>query len=452
LSTRASLACASALVALALGCTGRARTPTDVPAGPPPVDPRFAAVPPPQLPIKVSGDRRHLVDQADRPFLLHGDAGWSIVSTADREGAERYLEDRRARGVNAVTIVLIDHIEPPGNAYGDAPFRTRGDFGTPNEAYFRHADWVVRRAAEKGMVVLLSPCYLGDQGGPEGFYQDVVQSGAAKMREWGRFVGQRYRSFDNVVWLDGGDYNPPPEGLALLTAVVEGIRSADDRHIHAVHWSSETSGREISVPWLDLNTTYTYQPVYLKTLPDQADATRPFILLEAHYENEHDSTTQRLRSQAYYAMLSGASGHVFGSYPVWKFAAGWPEHLDTRGARSMTHLRSLLTGRAWYDLAPDASNRILVAGQGAFGGTEYALLASDPAGRLALAYLPSVRTVTIDGGHFAGPVRAAWFDPSDGTYAAVAGSPLSNRATHQLAPPGANAEGAGDWVLVLEAP
>jgi hypothetical protein len=442
---------ATLLLALALGCTGGARTPSDVPAGPAPVDPRFAAVPPPQLPIKVAGDRRHLVDQADRPFLLHGDAGWSIISAADREGAERYLEDRRARGVNAVTIVLIDHLEPPGNAYGDAPFRTRGDFGTPNEAYFRHADWVIRRAGEKGMVVLLSPCYLGSQGGDEGFYQDVVRNGAAKMREWGRWVGRRYRGYDNLIWLDGGDYDPPPEGLALLTAVVEGIRAEDDRHLHAAHWSSETSGREIAVPWLDLNTTYTYQPVYLKSLRDHQDGTRPFILLEAHYENEHESTTQRLRSQAYYAMLSGASGHVFGCWPVWKFAPGWPQHLDTRGARSMTHLRSLLTGRAWYELAPDASNRILTAGQGAYGGTEYALLASDPAGRLALAYLPSVRAVTIDGGHFAGPVRAAWFDPSAGTYAPVAGSPLSNRTTHQLAPPGANAEGAGDWVLVLEA-
>jgi hypothetical protein len=117
----------------------------------------------------------------------------------------------------------------------------------------------------------------------------------------------------------------------------------------------------------------------------------------------------------------------------------------------MTHLRSLLEGRPWHELSPDASNRILTAGQGAYGGTEYALLASDPAGRLALAYLPSLRTVTIDGAHFAAPVRAAWFDPSAGTYVPVAGSPLANGGTHQLAPPGANAEGAGDWVLVLEA-
>ena len=110
--------------------------------------------------------------------------------------------------MNAVTIVLIDHIEPPANAYGDAPFRVRGDFATPNEAYFRHADWVIRRAGEKGMVVLLSPCYLGSQGGDEGFYQDVVRNGAAKMREWGRFVGSRYRGYDNIIWLDGGDYDP----------------------------------------------------------------------------------------------------------------------------------------------------------------------------------------------------------------------------------------------------
>jgi hypothetical protein len=48
------------------------------------------------------------------------------------------------------------------------------------------------------------------------------------------------------------------------------------------------------------------------------------------------------------------------------------------------------------------------------------------------------------------PASAHWYDPSRGTYAAVAGSPLANTGTRKFTPPGKNGDGDGDWVLVLE--
>jgi hypothetical protein len=61
-----------------------------------------------------------------------------------------YLEDRRQKGFNSIIVELTEHLvtaDPPKNRYGDAPFATPGDFSTPNEAYFAHADWVVRKGA-----------------------------------------------------------------------------------------------------------------------------------------------------------------------------------------------------------------------------------------------------------------------------------------------------------------
>jgi hypothetical protein len=402
------------------------------------------------LPLAIGTTRRTLVDQKGAPFLIHGDAGWSLISAGKREDVDRYLDDRSARGVNATQIVLIDHITPPQNAYGQTPFTTAGDFSTPNEAYFAQADWVIKRAWEKGFVVFLSPCYLGYGGGSEGFYQDVVKNGATKMRDYGRWVGQRYKDFDNIVWLEAGDYAPPASGLALLNAMVEGIKEKDTRHIHAVHWGPETSGREVSVPWLDLNTTYTYQPVYLKALADHADKTRPFVLLETTYENEHNASAQLLRSQAYYALLAGATGQFFGTFPVWKLATGWPNDLNSRGSNQMKYVRALFAPRAWYTLEPDQKNETLVAGQGTYGTGDYALLARGTDGRLAIAYLPTMREVTINMARMAGPSIARWYDPANGTFTPIDNAPSPNTGQRKFTPPGTNGDLDKDWLLVIE--
>jgi hypothetical protein len=67
-----------------------------------------------------------------------------------------------------------------------------------------------------------------------------------------------------------------------------------------------------------------------------------------------------------------------------------------------------------------------------------------------MAYLPSLRTVTVDMTQLSAPATARWYDPSRGTYSAIKGSPLPNSGKHKFAPPGNNRDGDGDWVLVLE--
>jgi chitodextrinase len=48
------------------------------------------------------------------------------------------------------------------------------------------------------------------------------------------------------------------------------------------------------------------------------------------------------------------------------------------------------------------------------------------------------------------PADASWYDPSNGVFH-PAGSALPNSGTRTFAPPGNNADGDGDWVLVLKA-
>jgi len=135
---------------------------------------------PADFPLKVSANRRYLVNRNGLPVLVQGEAAWSLITGVTKQEAERYLDDRRRKGFNAIIVNLIEHkFQGPVNREGEGPFTTPGDFATPNEKYFAHADWVLRQAADRGMAVFLFPAYLGYKGLDEGWYQEVLLNGTA---------------------------------------------------------------------------------------------------------------------------------------------------------------------------------------------------------------------------------------------------------------------------------
>src|SRR5271163_472827 len=60
-------------------------------------------------PLRVSGNHRYLLDRSGAPFLLQGDAAWSLIANATREEAAVYLQNRRAKGFSAILVNLIEH-------------------------------------------------------------------------------------------------------------------------------------------------------------------------------------------------------------------------------------------------------------------------------------------------------------------------------------------------------
>jgi len=279
----------------------------------------------PAYPLKVSANGRYLVDQRGVPFLVQGDAPWSLIVGLTREEATQYLEARRAKGFNTLLVNLIEHkFKGPGNRYGEGPFTRPGDFLAPNEKYFAHADWVIRKAGEMGMQILLAPMYLGYKGSDEGWIEEALANGPGRCREYGRYLGRRYRDFPNILWVMGGDRDPE-ESRAEVEALAEGIREYDSQHLFTAHCAPEHSAVE-EYPresWLGLNTTYTYQLVHPKLLQDyNRKPVRPFILIESTYEGEHNSTPLQVRRQACWTLLSGATGQVMGNRPIWLFDPG----------------------------------------------------------------------------------------------------------------------------------
>lgn len=146
-------------------------------------------------PLEISPNGRYLVDQNGAPFLINGETPWSLMTAVTKSQVEFFLEDRRQRGFNAVLVELIEQFfNGPVNQEGEGPFLVHPDFSTPNEAYFQHADWVINKAAEKGMVVFMTPAYLGFGCGNQGWCIEMAANGPTVMREYGRWVGARYRS------------------------------------------------------------------------------------------------------------------------------------------------------------------------------------------------------------------------------------------------------------------
>lgn len=412
----------------------------------------------PALPLKVAPGKRYLEDAAGRPFLLSGDTAWSLIAQLTREDADIYLRDRRERGFNTLLVSLLEHrfaSKAPANIYGERPFTTDGDYATPNEAYFAHADWVLRRACELGFVVLLTPSYVGSQGGPEGWYGEMKANGPYKLRDYGRFLGQRYRDLKNIVWVQAGDYNPPNK--ALVRAIAEGIREADPDALQTAHASPENAARDYweGEDWLAVNNVYTYGSVREAALGEYAASDMPFFLMESAYENEHDAGALRIRVQAYQALLSGAFGQIYGNNPMWHFDGpglfdapqGWKAQLASPGARSMTVLHAIMKRFAWWTLAPDGD--LIVEGGGRDGFGAASARAED--GSLALIYLPTGRSLRLDLSRLAGPnVTAQWIDPTSGETFAADGSPYAARE-RTFTRVKSNGAGSNDWLLVLSA-
>ena len=419
------------------------------------------------FPLKPSNNGRYLVDQHNVPFMIVGDSPQALIGKLSISDAALYLADRRAAGFNALWVDLLcttyTGCRADGKTFdGIAPFTTRGDLSTPNPAYFRRADAIIRLAAKDGMVVFLDPIETG------GWLGVLRANGLAKDRAYGRFLGRRYRSFPNIVWSHGNDFqswrNQSDDALAL--AVADGIRSADREHISTVELDYPDSGSADDPRWramIQLDAAYTYYATYARVLREfNRKPHVPVYMAEAGYEFEQNSPSISkgdppiLRRQEYWSMLSGAEGQFYGNHYTWQFTDGWKDHLDTTGSVELGYLVRLFSALPWYRLVPDQAHRIVTAGYGKFittgnvGSSDYVTTAATPDGRLAVCYLPAGGTVTVNATRLAGQVRARWFDPTSGNYTGVP-VPVPRAENVQLTAPTANAAGDTDWVLVLSA-
>ncbi len=431
----------------------------------------------PVYPLKQSMTGRYLVDQNNVPFLMIGDSPQALMVNLSTNEAAMFLADRSTNGFNTVWINLLCTTYTGGRVDGTAidgllPFTSKiplTDFynlTAPNEAYFAHVDSIINLAAQYGIQVLLDPIETG------GFLPTLLANGETRCRAYGQYLGNRYKNFDNLIWMSGNDFQDwrDANNDAVVLAVARGIQDTDTRHLQTVQLDYLTlaSSSLDDTNWagiIQLNATYTYLPTYAQLLKDYNRTNfLPNFMVEANYEFEDNvgnlgpRTPQVLRRQEYWTMLSGAAGQFYGNHYLWRFDSGWQSFLDTAGATQIGYMKSLFESRAWYNLVPDQDHSVLTAGHGTFTTTgsvndsDYATAARTPDGTLVMVYIPTPRTLTVDMSKLRGTAAARWYDPVNGTYLQIDGSPFLNGGARIFTPPGTNSGGSGDWVLVLEDP
>ena len=454
------------------------------------------------FPLKVSANKRYLVDQTGAPFLIVGDSPQGLMGRLTEKEAEFYFADREAHGFN--TLGWID-VACAGRDYptntlattpdGIRPFTaflsggsdfTYYDLSKPNEAYFVRLDHMIELAAAHHLAVFIDPIET------IGWLPVLRRNGMDAAYAYGQFLGRRYAKYPNVLWISGNDFETwhASEDGALTRAAKDGVRSLahtwrrrnDDDLVQAVArgirsaapWQLQTlelEPRSISsfddATWkslLDLNATYTYSPTYLQTLHSYNQTpTAPTFLVEAVYDSEKYGdypdvgTPSVLRKQAYWTVLAGGGGQFYGNPYTWSFKDGWQQHLDTVQVTETAYWKSFFQSLPWQNLVPDQDHTVLVSGSGPdcqfqtpINQCDYAFAAKSSDGAAIVVYVPAVRTIKVNLAGLGKPARASWFDPTNETYLTIGSKSFPNTGVQEFTPPGKNHSGDSDWVLLLQ--
>ncbi len=426
--------------------------------------------------LQVADNKRYLVHRDGTPFFWLGDTAWELFHRLNRDEADRYLKRRAEQGftvVQAVALAEFDGLKDK-NPYGDVPLLDN-DPTKPSDAYFSHVDYIIDRAAQYGIVIAFLPTW-GDKvfkntwgSGPEIF-------NPANARAYGRYLGDRYKNRENIVWILGGDRNPRAGSAdvaiwrAMAAGIEEGVGGAD-KALMSYHpqpngldggastWFSQDAwfdfnmhqnGHCRNVPVYDfIAVSYNRQPIKptMDAEPIYEDHPVCFNASDLGTSNAYD-----VRLYAYLDLFAGAHGHTYGCHDIWQMYSPnrpavngphlyWPEALELPGANQMKHVRRLMTARPLLDRVPDQS--LVVEGSlspaervQATRGTDYAFI-----------YSAAGKPFTVNPGKVSGKrVTATWFDPRSGK-AQPAGT-FDNQRPMLFKPP---TQGYGqDWVLVLD--
>jgi len=454
------------------------------------------------FPLKLSENKRYLVDQNGTPFFIVGDSPQGIMGRLTEKEAAAYFADRQARGFNTIgwiDVVCAGH-DYPTNIYGETPdgirpftaFLSGGsdyayyDLSKPNEAYFVRLDHMLQFATKRNFLIFVDPIET------IGWLPTLRRNGVQAAYAYGQFLGRRYGGYTNLIWLDGNDFRTWHEGQdgallaaakngirsffhawhlrnddALVQAVSRGIKSAAPQQLQTLELEPETSSSFDDPAWrslIDLNGTYTYFPAYLQTLHSYNQLpTAPTWLMESRYEFDQGDIPPDpgvpyiLRKEEYWAMMAGATGQFYANAYVWPFKDGWQGKLDTVGVRQVGYWKDFFLSIPWQELIPDQRGAVLNSGAGAacdfntsIAQCDRAVAARSPDGSMAVIYLPTPRTIKVNMSVLSRAAHAIWFDPSNGSYRTIDSNVLLNAGVQEFVPLGRNHAGEGDWVLLLE--
>ncbi|WP_353719385.1 glycoside hydrolase family 140 protein [Dyadobacter sp. 676] len=422
----------------------------------------------------VVSENKHFLLKDGKPFCWLGDTAWELFHRLSRPDADYYLQKRAEQGftvIQAVVLAEFDGLEVP-NAYGEKPL-IGNDPARPNERYFTHVDYIIDKAASYGLTIALLPTW-GDKvfkntwgKGPEIFNESNAGT-------YGKWLGNRYKSRPNLIWVLGGDRQPRKDSrdVEIWRAMADGIAEGVGGHDKALITYHPQPNREGSSEWFHSDEWFDFNmfqtghcrdtPVYeyIQRAYNRMPA-KPVIDGEPIYEDHPvcfnskengTSSAYDVRKSAYLDLLAGAFGHTYGCHDIWQMYAPdreavngphvfWQQALDLPGALEMKYVRRLIESRPMIDRVPDqsvvAENALPAADRvQAARGKDYLFI-----------YTASGKPFSVNPGKISGTsLDAFWYDPRTGKVRDA--GKFDNKSVNRFIPP---TSGYGhDWVLVVD--
>lgn len=419
--------------------------------------------------LRISQNSRYLTFENGHPFFYLGDTAWELFHRLTKAEVEKYLENRREKGftvIQAVILAELDGLNTP-NAEGEKPL-INNDPTKPNEKYFAHVDWVIRKAQEKGIFMGLLPTW-GDKVDKQWGVGPVIFN-ETNAYAYGQYLGDRYKGFPNIIWINGGDRQGGGNFFPVWEALGKGIKSKDSNHLMTFHpWGEHSSSNWFRhSDWLDFNMLQTGHgqrsyAIYKRLLtPDyETIPEKPVMDGEPRYEDHPVNWNPQvlgwfddadIRQAAYWSLFSGSFGHTYGNHAIWQMLKpgrepigqarnSWEKNLDMPGAWDMINVRRLLESRPFTEGTPFQS----IVMNSYVPETDY--IVASRGKNYIFVYLPTGWSAEINLLR-CGWVRAKawWYNPRTGEATEI--GTFQGRDIRTFSPP---TRGRGnDWVLVLD--
>lgn len=428
--------------------------------------------------LKVSDNQRFLISEDGHPFFYLADTAWELFHKCNREQALLYLQKRKEQGFNviqAVALAELDGLNTP-NTNGDTPLLSNNP-ETPNPAYFEHIDYVIQKADSLQMYIALLPTW-GDKLNTKSWGVGPEVFNLENAFVFGEWIGQRYREYDNIIWIIGGDRNPRPqtEDVEIWNQMAEGVVKGAGGYgetLMSYHPQPKDKGGSSTwfhqEEWLDFNMHQTghcaNQGTYKHIVHDyDLTPVKPVLDGEPLYEDHPNcfnakelghSVPEDIRRIMYWNVFAGAFGQTYGCHDVWQMYDGkeeginqplrpWTVALDLPMANQVKHLKNLMLSRPFLSRVPDQT-MILDQQEEEM---HYISATRDESGSYAMIYFPSGKSASINLSVLSHEIlKSWWYDPRTGF--AVANGTMQKKNSVRVTPP---TSGKGhDWVLILDA-
>ncbi|MBQ3634304.1 MAG: glycoside hydrolase family 140 protein [Bacteroidales bacterium] len=395
--------------------------------------------------LKVSDNGLYIVHENGEPFFWLGNTSWLLPERLNREEVEFFLEGDAKAGYNVEQIQVLNAI-PTFNVYGQQANDMSFDFDKFSRdgvyGYWEHLDYIVDYAASKGIYIAFD-CIWGSM---------IKHMTPEKAAKYGKFLGHRYASKPNVIWMIGGDIRGD-KGTESWDALARAIKAEDENHIMSFHPRGRTTSawwfndRE----WMDFNMFQSGHRRYGQRNGDgdytiaenteednwryvdmswEKKPLRPVIDGEPSYEDIpqglHDFSAPRwqaadVRRYAYWAVFGGCFGHTYGHNSVMQFIRPgllasfgaekpWWDAMKDPGYNQMKYLKALMLAFPFTERLRDQS---VISGS---NGERYDRMIGTRGKDYLLVYNYTGRNVSIDLRKISGAKKNIWImNPSDGS-------------------------------------